>query len=289
MIELVAKDNGMIELMENKFPLGLRDIIKIHIQDEVIKSRLKIQGTHQCAQKDNLYYYGLFDSENDVNNVTTFNSTVESVSGVSGNYSRCIRANLTTTEGNIKLRSSNTLKTNSEYVCSFIYKDDCIFDVNCNKGDIDFYIGSYRDGWNICYCKKFKASDEANFELTIAEFNGDLYIDNLCLFEAKNEINMPQDDFVAEINIVNPVQRDNIINVPIKWDVAEDDICVTLYFPPITVADYQDRITCVLKIYQPLVGKYTMFGDILYTEDKELIYTSEEFSLQGYILPPDTD
>lgn len=290
MMEIIAKDNATIQSINNRFPLGQRDTIKIHIEDEVIKSRLNLQGTGQCFKKFNLFSYGYFDNRNDLNNVEYFKANYHNASGINGNTSRCLYVCMDNkVDSYVKFKSSKTLKPGVEYTFSFLCTEDLTGYILTNIHTIENIevTKSKLDGWYLHKSDKFTVDETVAFDFILNGFTSEFYIDNISVFEADKEI-LDSADIEAEIEITNPKQ-DLIIDNLVKWYKDDNDTYVILCVPSITVVDYRDSITCKLNIFEPLAGRYKKFGNVTYTKCRDTIYQSELFNLEGYILRTDVN
>lgn len=288
MIELIAKDNAIIQTINGCFPFGQRNVAKIFIQDDVIKSKLNLKGNGQCLRRHNQYFYGHFDNEKDTDNIKYSHTDICYTSGINDNTSSCLHINIYDTEDSyIKFRANKTLKPNIEYLFSFICTEKQLNDITTNIDVKNINISKFMDGWYLYKSDTFTVDKETEFYFTIADKGLNFYIDNISLFESKYEF-YDSANISAEIEIINPKQ-DITINKQISWTKTEDDnVCLTLFVPPITVADYKDSITCKFNIYENLDCKYkSTFGNITYTKDKDIIYQSDIFNLYGFILGTD--
>lgn len=287
MLEIKAKENATIDVIKGTFALGDRNTIKIDIDDDVIKQYLKAVGTDTCIPENNLYSYGNFDYPEDVMPKLKLalnpKSTVEVVDGYGINCSRCLHC----VSGSDQGLGLCELPSDSYIIEGEKYKLSCKFNAIENT---DAYI----NGWSITADENkwldlvldITASTTGYFYLPIQIVGeGEIYIDNLMLFKAEDEVKENQFDNVEFcINICNPKQ-DIIINEVINYT----DDSITMYVPPITVVDFQDNLLCKLSInlYQEQRDKY--LGDTKYNKIKECVYNSEPFILTSYILPPESD
>lgn len=297
MIEIKAKDDATIQLINNEFPLGQRNRIKIFIEDEVIKSKLELQKSGQCPENKNLFTYGYFDKKEDIKYVQVNNADVRIISGVFGNCSRCLAVDFLATDSCVSFTADrDSLQTDTKYKFSFICTDNSIV-IKSSVDDLKMTITKTKEkGWYLYTSNEFTVSEVTDFNISLCNNNNSnsdeenhIYVDNLSLFNTDDEILGTPNDIRVEISVINPRQN-TIIKDIIKWESDDNNnIDVILYFPPITVVDYQDCITCKVKIFERLAGKYKTFGDINYTCDIDTIYESELFNLQGYILPINID
>lgn len=291
MIEIIAKNNATVQTIENKFPFGQQNKIKIHIQDDVIKSKLELEHTGQCLNEcDNLFYYGYFNNEDAIKYVEYSDAYIHCASGIGDNDSRCLYANILDTDKSyIKFKSDENIKPNTKYIFSFLCTEKQLSNILITGVDADnIKISDFSNGWYLYRVNDFTVDSDTQFSIIIKDKGSEFYIDNISLFESKNEI-LDSADIGVEVEIINPKQ-DTKINKIINWYKTDDDVYALLYVPPITVADYSDCISCKLSVFEKLKCRYkSSFGNILYTKDKDLIYQSNIFSLQGYILGMDVD
>lgn len=359
MLEFYANENATVDLVENRFPLGLRDTVKIHILDQKIIDLLDLKSYGQCSEQNNMFTYGYFDippEDKDVittsfvtkldengNEVKYSNVDYGVVSGVNNNDSQCMRIKLDADDKYIQFKADkDKLQPGVKYKFSFLSThDDLILNnyascdtddssIKCSRKHVYITKTKYEKakGWYLYTSSVFSlpteeekaeeakakrkadrfkrlasinqvvSSSEGNesdapisgeediFEIRFKGDIGEFYLDNLSLFNVEDELSEASNDIKLEIEIVNPVQYDVKIDRVIRWNKTETDVYALMYVPPITVVDYQDKITCKLKVYAELDGKYNLFGDYLYTDKEEVIYTSELFNLQGCILAP---
>lgn len=293
MLELNAKENATVEVIEGNFPLGQQNVIKINVLDKIIAERINIINTGVCSTEYNYYSYGKFDSDKDINKLTLNlkqGSIVNIVDGAGQNFSKCLHCQSSKSNdlGLVELLPDKfSVQENVEYILSFYAKGTATITAD-NSYDEFINIEVNCKDWTF-FEQKFTSLSDV-FDLYISmNANEECYIDNVMLFESSNEIKMESNAITAEIDIINPCNNVSIDRI-INWDKKDDVISVYMYMPPITVVDYKDSITCNLKIYQRLIPKIqTTVGDFFYSEDKEIIYNSDNFNLSGYIIPIDLD
>lgn len=299
MLEINAKENAVVDVVNGKFPLGQKNTLLIHILDKVITERLKIVGTGTCAKGNDFYSYGTFEREDSLNHVILDlnpNSFVNIVSGAGQNYSRCLYCQSDADIGTVELSPNMfEIEPNKKYILSFYARtvsgdvsiigrdgnDDLIFNV---KTDVS-------NEWKF-YKQEFTATDSVFNAFVSIITGGECYIDNFSLFEADKELKDVDCPLNVKLCIINPCQRDSVkeINRVINWYEDEDSVSVKLYFPPeITNVDYADNILCKLEIYQRVQPRYIILENSIYEPEYNLIYNSEPFVFNGYILPPDID
>lgn len=292
MIEIIAKDNATVQTVENRFPFGQQNKIKIHIQDDVIKSRLELKHTGQCLNEcDNFFYYGYFNNEDDMKYVEYSDAYIHCASGIGDNTSRCLYVNILDTDRSyVKFKSDKNLKPDTKYTFSFLCTEKQLNDILITGASIDsnnIRVSDFSDGWYLYMVDSFTVDKDTQFSITIKDKGSEFYIDNVSLFESKNEV-LDSANIGVEVKIINPEQSTTKMHKIINWYKTDDDIYVLLYVPPITVADYTDSIACKLNIFEKLSWRHkSSFGNITYTKDKDLIYQSNIFNLQGYILGVD--
>lgn len=290
MLEIVAKENATIDVIEGSFPLGARNTVKIDIEDDVIKQYIKAIGTNTCLIENNLYQYGNFDYPEDIEGNVELSlnkdSSVKVVDGYGVNYSRCLQC-ISSDDGLGICRfipTSNT-KIGKKYKlsCQINALEETNASVSINGTET---IEVKADAnWNTVVTEFDAVSEDFYFGISISG-KGTLYLDNLMLFEVENEIiDNIYDNIEFEISVVNPIQ-DTIINEVINYSKAdEENVTILMYLPPITVVDFQDNLLCKLKInlYQEQKEKY--LGNSEYNKFKNCVYISEPFILTGYIMP----
>lgn len=290
MLKIIAKENATIKVEQSNFPLGVRDTIKIKIEDPIIKQYIKSINTETCIPEYNLYSYGNFDNVTDVEFIKTSLNAGSSVSVADGygvNCSRCLKCEA----GDLGLGLC-VLKPTTPVIHGLQYKLSCYVntdtDVELMINGESVIINSTNGEWKQAYIE-FIPETEVSLSINISN-KGTLYFDSLMLFESSKEIHDNYFDNVeVEVVVKNPIQ-DTVINEIINYsDPNDKDTFVLMYVPPITVVDYQDNLLCQLRVnlYQEPKDKY--LGDTEYNKVKECVYNSDPFILTGYILPPDSD
>lgn len=288
MLKIKAKENATIEVVDGSFPLGSRDVIKIDIEDEVLKQFIKTIGTETCLPEYNLYDYGNFKRKDSIKNIQmslNTNSSVNIIDGYGINYSRCLHL----VAGESGLGTCKLVPT-TQPTKGKVYKLSCC--VNTNLDNISFNINNEEkieipktEDW-YTISKTFTFNSD-NFILSIdMPKQGELYLDNLMLFEADKEIlDNKYDDIEFNIEILNPIQKTKIDEVV----YYTEDCSVTLNVPPITVVDYQDNLLCQLSINILREPKEKYLGNSYYHKFKDCVYISDPFILSGYVIPSDED
>lgn len=288
MIELRAKENAKIEIINGEFSLGNRNIAVVHIEDSLINEQLKLINTGNCKSEYNMYPYGDFENEDLVEqNLTTEFCDADLVEGKGYEFSTCLYChdnNISENIGTVKLNTVNNLKliTGTKYVFSCYIKpvSGCINLIIDNK---DIIINENTNDW-ILVRKEFIAESESA-ELCIQIQNSECYIDNIKLFQAEYEILNSDSKIEVEINILNPHNNVKINNI-VNWCIDTDNnVCVILALPPITIVDFSDNILCEFIINQILPEKISYLNNMVYYKVENNIYKSEPFVLNGYMIP----
>lgn len=301
MLEINANSNATVDVLSGDFALGQRDTILIHILDKVISDRISIVGTGTCTKSNNLYSYGELNDLNRVRYSLAQGATLDiCVSDIDNSFSNCLHCKSETDEGlglvmlpadKLTQLEAGTNMVLSFYInvtsgsATFVARDENSYDV------FPSFIIEYNANkqWQQVR-KEFTLTEDINIfnlYLNIAG-TGEFYLDNVMLFKASDEVKDAQYGIDAEILINNPIQDTCIENV-INWDKLDDgSIDITLYFPPITTVDYQDNILCQLRIYQHAYRRVVTLGNTIYNPTKNIIYNSEPFVLNGFMLPKQT-
>lgn len=334
MMEITAKENATIQIIDGSFPLGQRNTIKINVEDNLLKEYINIIGTKMCLEPYNLYSYGDFNSITGITLNLNEESSVEAIPYYLNNYSNCLYCKTTNEIDGLGLCEFKPDKGNlivgKEYILSLFVN------TTSNNISFDLYEGdSVTDTLNVPNTEgkwkqistTFIASNE-NFYLKLIMpapelVNNECYIDTLQLFEFTNEIDSNEYSNIGiEIAILNPIQElksiDEVIsynlNLPSDEDLSEDnnitqsadnnentdntenniDIItqtpyIMMFVPPITTVDFQDNLLCSLNIYIYNRPKDNYFNNYKYNEIKELVYQSDPFILNGFILPPESE
>lgn len=299
MLEINAKENAAIDIVEGKFPLGQRNTLLVHILDKVISERINVTGTGTCSKANNYYSYGDFERLDSLDEIITDvnpNSFINIVSGAGCNYSRCLYCQSESDIGTVELVPDRfDIVEGKKYIFSFYAKtvsgDVAIVGKDSN-GDIIFNIKTEANNEWTLYKQEFVMEDMIFNAFISIITGGECYIDNISLFEADKEIKDVDCPINVELKILNPCQIDSLaVNHVINWYKDENEnIAVKLYFPPeITNVDYADNILCKLIIYQRVQPRYIILGNSIYEPEYNVIYNSEPFIFNGYILPPDID
>lgn len=291
MLEITAKENATIAITNGEFPLGQRNSIKVNIEDELLKEHNSTFKTGICKKEYNYYTYGNFDELN-TEYIKVYNETNEREQENPENY-------LTISQG-YKENSSNCLHcittdkiisidflTNNDSLISYDDESDTFivsFDFISLKGTVTAIIGTAEyDLSKYTEWFKFKADSKTYDKITLkVSKNSEFYLDNLYLFNSKNEI--IDHNLKAEIKIINPCYYDNkgILDNTFNWT----DNSVMFDMPSnITSVDYQDNILCQLIFYYFRPKYYNYLDNYIYNKEKDIIYTSENFTLHGYVMP----
>lgn len=298
MIVLKAKDNATIEYVDNRFPLGQRTSALIQIEDKLINEQLKLIYTGNCEDKYNYLSYGNFENCCEVKkNITAElnpDCIVDVVSGEGYQFSNALMLYAPKNKdlGKLSLKiDAGTFTADTKYIFSCKLK--------LLSGNLSFTIGNQtidvvtdsRD-W-ITVRQEFTVID-TNISSIDVNFNGGkCYIDNIKLFDSKYEIKNSDDELNVEIKILNPCNYDTKIDKVINWNTSiccckedtEEQLSVLLYVPPITVVDFADNLLCKFVISRKLPKRIAYLDNIIYNEVNSIIYESQDFVLQGYIIP----
>nr|CAI9751473.1 hypothetical protein DGKKSRWO_DGKKSRWO_CDS_0182 [uncultured phage]CAI9752360.1 hypothetical protein CVNMHQAP_CVNMHQAP_CDS_0183 [uncultured phage] len=293
MLEINAKENSIVEVVEGSFPLGQRNTIKVNILDEEIKDRVQLQQTGICNSSDNDFFsYGEFNNDNDIDHlvITGDNNIVELIDGEGINYSRCLHCNFTE-DGKIEFPTD---KQNMVYGNHYVFS--CYIKVTSGSIKLEdtFFseTSNITDDW-VFIRKDIDVTEDkySPITLTPTSFPCECYIDNLSLFDASNEIltTDPENRLDVKIEILEPyVPTKNVIDKLITWSKTDDNVSVYLYVDPINVVDFGDNILCKLLINQNIQPITEYLGDYTYHNIPEIIYESNKFVLDGYIMPLDS-
>lgn len=296
MLEIKAKENSTIEVVKGSFPVGERNTIKVEFEDDVIKQYMKGIHTYTCIPEQNMYNYGNFDNEYDIENLNmslNIDNIVEIASGFGVDYSRCLHCvsnNETQGLGLVELKPNNgeRLKIGTKYIFSAYVNCTVNTTAYLDLKDIEIlYITDKQE--QIKY--EFIAEKE-DFSVIINILGiGECFIDNIQLFPAEQEIiENYYDNVDITIEILNPIQNNSKLNTIINYSKPEDENqFVLMFMPPITSLDISDNILCRLVVNLLQEPKVKILGDSHYSKIEECVYRSNEFILSGYILPPDSD
>lgn len=297
MLNIKAKENSTVEVINGSFPIGERNTIKVEFEDDLIKQYMKGMHTYTCIPEQNMYSYGNFNNEYDIEKLNlnlNIDDVVEIASGFGVDYSRCLHCvsnNESQGLGLVELKpdNGNKLTIGTKYIFSAYVS--CTTDTTAylDLKDIEIlYITDKEE--QVKY--EFTAEKE-DFSVTIDILGaGECYIDNVQLFPAEQEIiENYYDNIDVTIEILNPVQHNSKLNTIINYSKPEDENQFILIFmpPTITSLDSFDNILCRLTVNVLQEPKVKILGDSHYSKIEECIYRSEEFILSGYILPPDSD
>lgn len=297
MIEISAQENATIDVIKGNFPLGNRDTLLLHIKDPIIKNLISLRETGICEDKDNYYTYGQFNSTNNlILEDLQPGAKVEIVPGKGLNYSNCLHC--TTTKyglGYIYMVPSDDkeLTVGTKYVLTcYLNVVSGTVKLTASSASVVKTIFSVdqqntENEW-VQIRQEFTAEGE-DFSLFITmDGVGEFYMDSLMLFKADNEIKIPKENIAAEISIINPYTPINSkINKVINWYKTENEVQILFYFPEVTNVDYQNNIWCCARIFQHLPEKVSTLGNIVYHDVDTVIYETEPFVLNGYIIPTD--
>lgn len=284
MINLVAKENATIEVVDGTFPLGRKQQAKIVIEDDVLKSYLQKEPTGTCLPDKNMFF-------NDA--LMTY---VKSYSGIAKpeyvpyfdeNHSGCMYIKTIMGDSHYcKIEPQNKhLETGKEYIFSFYY-----YSVDCTVTyikipdfpDLVFPITPHEDNkWTHQIFKfTYDKSMETLFNGFVFEIKGDgsFYIDSFQLFNVKDEV---------YINKLEGLKFElcDIMNRYYKAeDVAafgEDYLIMNL--PPITYVDYRDCVTLEFVVVYTVSEKDFYLGNSIYYPEKTIVYKSDPFILSGFV------
>lgn len=299
MLEINANPNATVDVLSGDFALGQRNTILIHILDKIISDRISIVGTGTCTKSNNLYSYGELDNLDNVKYSLAQEAVLDiGISNIDDSFSNCLHCKAETDEGlGLVYLPVNKLTTQLEVGTNMILS----FYINVTSGNATF-VAKGKDSHEVFpnftveydadkqwqhVIKEFTITEDTNiFNLYLDTAGiGEFYLDNVMLFKASDEIKNAQYGIDAEILVKNPIQ-DTCIEKVINWNKLDDgNIDITLYFPPITVVDYQDSILCQLRIYQHTNKRVVTLGNTTYNSTKNIIYNSEPFALNGFMLP----
>lgn len=293
MIEISAKESATINVLQSDFPLGKRDKLLLHIEDPVIKDLVSLKNTGICDENNNYYKYGQFNSTNNLILDVQPQTSVTILPGKGIDYSNCLYCKSVEGYNKITFPLSNnaTLIKDKEYVLS-CYINVIKGEVNLTTEDNTFSIKQQTTEDWIQIRQEFTAVSETFNLITVFENDCEFYIDSLFLFEKDKETRIPENNIVAEIDIIGPFNpKNNKINKVINWykDEENNEVQILFYFPEITVVDFQDNILCELKIFQHLPKKVSTLGNVVYHDMNTIVYKSEPFVLNGYIIPLDAN
>ena len=311
MLEINVNENSKITTIQDKFPLGNRDTILVHVKDKLLNERLNVVGTGTCDYVNNYYTYGNFDDQSDLNNIILdlgTDSVVNIVSGVSNNISNCLHLYCSKDNqdfGIVKLvPNKQSYLSSGEYMISYYINVPCgtcsvlyVLNGTTIKTTTYTYEDSIHstdstDGW-IKTVDTISVDSIGNFYITFQFESGietNVYFDSLMLFNKTDEKEEPEYSVNCEIDIINPCNIYNTIDRVISWTKNEDDtVDILLYFPEITNVDFQDNLLCKLKFFMYLPEKIVSLGNTIYNKEILEIYNSSPFILTGYILPDIND
>lgn len=298
MLQINAKENAVIEVVDGYFPLGQRNTIKINILDEAIKAQITPFYTGDCEKEKDSYSYGSFSLPTDIDYVNIKNAPADSlvniVDGYGRNFSRCLHyLTVEDSNGYIELPPDKTnVVKDSKYVFSgYIKVTKGTTIVSSDYFNLQYTADTDKteNDW-VFIREEFTATTNYDFSLKITnDTNTECYIDTVKLFLASDEI-VSTDNTKAAIKILSPYVPDHsIINKEITWSFTDDSVSVYLYVDDITVVNFQDDILCKLCIYQTVPHIIEYLGDYTYNKEYEIVYDSEEFILNGYIIPVSDD
>lgn len=296
MLEITAKSDATVSVIEGSFPVGERNQIKINIEDDVLKQYIKTIGTNTCIPEYNLYSYGNFSSLGDIEKIQLNlnpGSAVSIISGYGKDHSRCLYCNSTTDAGLglcELVPDTQKLTIGEKYKFVAYVKAESGSVVQLNLKDIQNNTVVADSDWKLIV-NEFTATTE-DFSATVnIQGVGTCYIDSISLFLAENEIiNNYYDNIEICVDIVNPCNNDVLINDVITYSKPDSsETYVILYVPPITVLDFEDNILCQLRINLLQEQRDKYLGDSKYNKIKECVYNSNNFILNGYIIPYDKE
>lgn len=292
MLAIRANENATIDVLEGSFPLGDRNTLRVYINDDVIKQYINEVGTNTCIPAKNLYSYGDFSCENDIEHLsysTKIGNEIMIVKGFGTNINPCLcckgedldinmkpDVNQVDTYNNIQYKFSCTICATEGTDAHLVLKGANILTVPA-------------DGeWHELVCE-FTPTEDFNLNINTLG-KGQLYIDNVMLFKLADEIyENIANDLEFEVEVKNPCQ-DTIISEIINFsDAKEKEPYVTLYVPPITVVDYANNIMCKLRINVLSDPTTKYLGDTHYNKVKQCVYYSDPFILTGYVVPIESD
>lgn len=297
MLTIKAKENSKIEVVNGDFPIGMRDTIKIIFEDNILKGLIKTTGTKECKPEHNMFSYGEFNNSYDIDKVSfdlRWKSTVSIVNGKGCNYSRCLfchstgkgfrKCEIKADRGKLEAKNKYMFscdilaeqKTNAQLELTGIHTFDILADGN----------------WHHIFYE-FEPQEDMEFMINVLiPQAGDLYIDNVKIFNSKYEImSNYYESMEVSLNVLNPCQYPvNRINRIINFSKPEEeDAYVLLYYPPITNVDALSNILVKLEVAIIREPEDVYLGNTTYFKIRDVIYTSECFCLSGYIVPPDYD
>lgn len=293
MITLRANENAIIDVIDGAFPLGQRNTIKVFIADENLKQYIKTVGTDTCLKEHNLINYGDFNQEHSIDNIVlnlTFNSSVYLASGYLDNLSRCLYCTTTDSSGlgTCKLKLTGKLEKGKKYKLSFKSSADATgLYLSIDNNLIS--IANSPNKWQ-AMTFAFTANSDNIDGLYVIMSSGWCYLDDIQLFSVENEVaDNYYDNIEAEIKINNPIQN-TVINEIINYSLpTADEPYIILYMPEISVVDFQDNLMCNLVINLLQEPHNSYLGNTYYHKEKTCVYQSENFVLNGFILPPDSE
>lgn len=296
MLIIKAKENSEVEVVEGNFPIGFRDVIKVVFEDNTLKGLIKTTGTKDCKPEYNLFSFGEFNNSYDIDKVVTelrWKCTVTIANGKGTNYSRCLYCH-STGKGFRKCEikaDKGKLSANSKYMFSCDVLAEQRTNAQLELTNIHTFDILADGGWHHIFYE-FESPEDMDFIINvIIPQAGDLYIDNLKIFDAQNEImSNYYESMDVCINILNPRQYIGRINRIVNFSKPEDDEAyVLLYYPPITAVDAMSNILANLEVSIIREPEDIYLGNTSYFKIKDTLYKSDLFCLNGYIVPPDYD
>lgn len=295
MLEIKAKSDATIDVIDGAFPLGLRNTIKINIEDDNIKQYIKTIGTDTCIQENNLFSYGNFNYFSDIDNLQlnlNMYSSAVIAPGYGHDYSGCLYCKSEDEKDGLgtvtMIPDKSKLEIGKDYTLS------CYVNITENT-DLYFDISGtlvnptqQKDKW-VFFTHKFTAESE-DFSLSfVLPSTGEFYVDSVQLFLSDQEIiDNYYDNLKFSVDILNPCQT-TIIDRVVNYSKPDNEsVYVILYLPEITTVDFQDNLLCKLRISLLQEQRDKYLGQSEYNKIEECVYNSQEFILNGYMLPPDS-
>lgn len=304
MIQLSAKNNATIEIIDNRFPLGQQDTALVLIDDNIIRDKFSLINTGTCPVQYNQYSYGDFEDVCLAKKylITELNPDcivdIESGQGYDLSNALMLYATDNTDIGNVTLMPDNitidSIKEDETYIFSCLVRlleGSLTISIAEQKIEVTDTITKY-DSW-LKIRKEIKGSDIKNNNIGLDLFSGKCYIDNIAFFNSKYETTQTDSKLDVEIEILNPCNYDVKINQILNWysmncncnKEEDNNIAILLAVPPITVVDFDSNLLCKFVIKQILPKRVAYLDNIIYNTCNLTIYESDPFILRGYVIP----
>lgn len=303
MIKLCVNKNGTVTNLNNgTFAIGkLDEILELDIYDKLIIEKLKFSDTVYSKDAENLYSYGNFDKQSDINNLTlnlAEGASVSIVSGVSENESNCLKCTTVSDKGfgliELTPDKKDIFKENTTYLISFYAKGinsaikikdetNTFIEINVNNACWTKYTQQFTAGTVL---PSMLVENTTNTPCTI-------YLDTIQMYEMSCVNERPEYIAYPKIVAINPCPKitiDNLISRRVdEFEDGSERLVLLFNMPAITNVDIFNNITCQVVIEEEVPKRVSALGNMLYNEYKNILFLSEKFTLNGYLIKVATD